>query len=116
MNKVHIVVDSTANVPGQLLANHDNLHVVPIKVILGEHVMDEPELTADEIFEYVDAKGPDPTTSQPAPGEFSVVFDKIVNKGATAVVITVSVLEVLPNSIPKIGCWSLIHVRPESDC
>ncbi|MEI6284923.1 MAG: DegV family protein [Bacillota bacterium] len=90
MNKVHIVVDSTANVPREFLANNDNLHVVPIKVILGEHVIDEPEMTADEIFEYVDAKGPDPTTSQPAPGEFAVVLDKIIKNGDTAVVVTVS--------------------------
>ena len=90
MSKVHIVVDSTANVPRELLAVYPNLHVVPIKVILGEQVIDEPELTATEIFEYVDSKGLDPTTSQPAPGEFAAVFDKITATGDCAVVITVS--------------------------
>ncbi|MFA6076168.1 MAG: DegV family protein [Negativicutes bacterium] len=90
MNKVHIVVDSTANIPQDFLRENENLHVVPIKIIIGEQVIDEPELTADEIFEYVESKEMDATTSQPAPGEFAAVFDKITAAGDYAVVVTVS--------------------------
>ena len=90
MNKVHIVVDSTANVPAEALHAHANLHVVPIKVILGDQVIDEPELTAEEIFEFVEPNRAFPKTSQPAPGEFSCVLDKIIDSGNDALVITLS--------------------------
>lgn len=90
MNKVHIVVDSTANVPAMALEAYSNLHVVQIKVILGELVADEAELAAGKIFKAVREKGIYAKTSQPAPGEFAALFEKIIVQGDSIVVVTVS--------------------------
>lgn len=71
---IHIVIDSTANVPQEMLAAHSNLHTVPLKIILGEHEWSEPELTTGQLFEKVKDIGLHPRTSQPSPGDFAHVF------------------------------------------
>lgn len=71
---IHIVIDSTANVPEEMLIAHTNLHVVPLKIILGKDEWNEPELTTAELFRLVNEKGVHPQTSQPAPGEFVQAF------------------------------------------
>ncbi|SDE94910.1 DegV family protein [Sporomusa acidovorans] len=74
MLPIHIVIDSTANVPGKMLSEHPNLHVVPLKLILGEDEWSEPELTTAELFRLTREKGVHPRTSQPSPGEFIQAF------------------------------------------
>lgn len=71
---IHIVVDSTANVPQEMLAAHSNLHVVPLKIILGEQEWSELELTTKQLFEKVKATGLHPRTSQPSPGDFARIL------------------------------------------
>ena len=74
MSNIHIVLDSTANVPPETLAAYPNLHIVPLKVIMGENVWNEPELSTEELFRLVREKGIHPRTSQPAPGDFAAAF------------------------------------------
>lgn len=74
VNTIQIVIDSTANVPEEMLANHDNLHVVPLKIILGDNEWNEPEITAAQLFEQVKNIRLHPRTSQPSPGEFAQVL------------------------------------------
>ena len=71
---IHIMVDSTANLPADMLAAHDNLHVVPLKLVLGKAEWQEPELAAPELFRLVKAQGVHPRTSQPSPGDFAAAF------------------------------------------
>ena len=71
---IQIVIDSTANVPEEMLTAHANLQVVPLKIILGEDEWNEPELTTAELFRIAREKEVHPRTSQPAPGEFAQVF------------------------------------------
>lgn len=71
---IQIVIDSTANVPEEMLLAHANLHVVPLKIILGKDEWNEPELTTAELFRLAGEKGVYPQTSQPAPGEFVQAF------------------------------------------
>ncbi len=74
MSNIHIVLDSTANVPPETLAAYPNLHIVPLKVIMGENVWNEPELSTEELFRLVRERGIHPRTSQPAPGDFAAAF------------------------------------------
>ncbi len=74
MLNIHVVIDSTANIPEEMLAAHDNLHVVPLKVILGDKEWNEPELTTAHLFQKVRELGRHPRTSQPSPGDFAQVF------------------------------------------
>ncbi|MFA6075703.1 MAG: DegV family protein [Negativicutes bacterium] len=88
---VHIITDSTACVPASTLKEFaGQLHVVPLKIILGERSVDEPTMTARSVFDYVKQTKSFPTTSQPAPGEFIEVFERIVSAGDTAVCVTLS--------------------------
>ncbi|HWR41649.1 DegV family protein [Sporomusa sp.] len=74
MSNIHIVLDSTANAPQEMLSAHPNLHIVPLKVLLGDSVWNEPELSTAELFRLVKEKGIHPRTSQPAPGDFATAF------------------------------------------
>ncbi|MEI6287214.1 MAG: DegV family protein [Bacillota bacterium] len=88
---VHIIVDSTARVPASALKEFaGRLHVVPLKIVLGDRSVDEPTMTAQDVFDYVKQTKSFPKTSQPAPGEFLEIFEKVIAAGDTAVCITLS--------------------------
>lgn len=87
---IHVVVDSTAQVPTKLLDIHKNLHVVPLKVIIGEQQWPENELSSSELFRLSKSTGIHPKTSQPAPGDFIKVFKPLIDAGHQIVVITLS--------------------------
>ena len=87
---VHIVLDSTANVPSWLRQKRPNLHVVPLTVRIGTREMAEDELTAGELFTLIQRAGQHPQTSQPAPGEFVRLFGLLTAEGSQVIVITLS--------------------------
>ena len=90
MSQVHVILDSTANVPPQLLEKWRNLHVVPLTVLLNNKQINESELSAADLFTLIQETGVHPKTSQPAPGDFAALFSTIHNSGDSAVVITLS--------------------------
>lgn len=90
MPKVHIVIDSTANVPQTMLQEHKNLHVVPLAVILGHRQWREDQIANTDLFSLIRETGEFPKTSQPAPGEFIQTFERIIEAGDDIVVITLS--------------------------
>jgi len=90
MSQVHVILDSTANVPQQLLAKWPNLHVVPLTVLLSDQQINENELSAADLFRLIKETGAHPTTSQPAPGEFVTLFSQCEDAGDSAIVITLS--------------------------
>ena len=87
---VHIVLDSTANVPPELRQRCSNLHVVPLTVRIGTREMAEDELTADELFTLIQRTGQHPQTSQPAPGGFVRLFGLLTGDGSQVIVLTLS--------------------------
>lgn len=87
---VHIVLDSTANVPSWLRQKRPNLHVVPLTVRIGTREIAEDELTAGELFTLIQRAGQHPQTSQPAPGEFVRLFGLLTAEGSQVIVITLS--------------------------
>lgn len=90
VSEVHVILDSTANVPPELLRNWANLHVVPLTVLLGDQQIAESELSAADLFRLIGETGKHPKTSQPAPGEFVQLFNKLCSAGHTVIVITLS--------------------------
>lgn len=77
MSTTHIILDSTANAPEAMLTAHPNLHIVPLKVIIGDTEWNEPELSNTELFRLIKEKGVHPRTSQPSPGDFARVFSSV---------------------------------------
>ncbi|MGI6092738.1 MAG: DegV family protein [Negativicutes bacterium] len=87
---IHVVVDSTAQVSAEMLGRHDNLHVVPLKVIIGSQEWPENLMSNSELFALSKSKGVHPKTSQPSPGDFISVFEPLIAAGHQVVVITLS--------------------------
>ena len=87
---LHIIVDSTANVPQSLLAANDNLHVVPLSIRLGAQQWLEGTLSTEQLYELVAAGHIIPQTSQPAPGQFLRVMVPLVEAGHQVIIITLS--------------------------
>lgn len=90
MAKIHVVVDSTANLPAKMLAKYPNLHIVPLTVRLGDQQWREQDLSNAELFRLIEATKCHPKTSQPSPGDFLQVFQPLSLLGAELIVITIA--------------------------
>ena len=90
VNNIHIVIDSTAHADSEFINQHKNLHVVPLKLVLGDTEYNEDEITNEELFAKVKATRIFPKTSQPPIGDFVNLFTKLVDEGNKVIAITVS--------------------------
>ncbi len=88
MANIQVVIDSTANVSAEILNHYPNLHVVPLKVLLGKQEWPEDELPPERLFELVAQSGIYPTTSQPSIGDFLALFEQLA--GQEIIVITLA--------------------------
>ena len=91
MSKVRIVTDSTADIP-QELVNKYGIIVVPLKVTIGNQVYrDGVDISTAEIIKRLEKDhGFLPATSQPSPGEFVAVYEKLIQKGEYVISIHLS--------------------------
>lgn len=88
MMNVNIIIDSTANVRSGF---EKCFSVVPLTVSFGDQeYIDGVTIDHRQFYEKLIESDVLPTTSQPTPAAFADVFEEIVSKGETAVVITVS--------------------------
>lgn len=87
---VRFIIDSAADIiPAE--ANALGLVHLPLKVIFGEkEYSDSVDLTHNEFYEKLIESDEFPTTSQINPAVFMSAYQKIVDEGDTAVVITLS--------------------------
>lgn len=90
MEKIHVVVDSTANVPAELFAKYPNLHKTSLKLMLGAQEWAEDDIRASQLFDEMARVKAFPKTSQPPLGAFIQLFEKIINDGGRILVLTVS--------------------------
>lgn len=90
MSQIHIVVDSIGQVPAEMLAMHPNLHIVPLKVQIGDQEWKEDEISTKELFKISKDTKQHPMTSQPAPGDFIEICKPLVAAGKEIIIITVS--------------------------
>ena len=90
MKPVHLVCDSTADLGPSYYPAHD-VEVVPLRIIFGdEQFRDQEEMSTGEFYRRMRAGGPHPRTSQPSPGEFAEVFQRLGSDGGTVVCTTIS--------------------------
>ncbi|MBN1230725.1 MAG: DegV family protein [Anaerolineales bacterium] len=81
MRKVIVVTDSIASVP-QELVDELEIRVVPAIVIWGEEQLKEGiDITAEQFFPRLKKSKVIPTTTQPGPEDFRVVFEDILSRG-----------------------------------
>lgn len=86
--KVHVVTDSSSDMPPELL-EAEGIEMVPLIVRFGDEVYDETNLSADDFWQK--AQGPHhPQTSQPPVGRFEQVFARLVEAGQQVICATVT--------------------------
>lgn len=90
---ISIVTDSSCDLPDEILERYD-IHVVPLKITIdGNEYIEKQDITAEEFTEMMIASDDLPQTSQPSPGDFCEVFNKLTsgkNEGNEVICITIS--------------------------
>ena len=72
---VAVITDSAGDLP-QHEADRLNIHLVPLRVHIGEHsYLDKVSLSFDELYQKVSASDDSLRTSQPPPGDFRRMFE-----------------------------------------
>lgn len=88
--KIAWVTDSTAYVTDEL-KNHPDVYVVPLGIMFGDHAFEDGiDLSTDELYERIRTNKEVPKTSQPSPGRFAELFDKLKEEYEGAIAIHVS--------------------------
>jgi uncharacterized protein len=71
---IALVTDSVCDLPKSLLDAYQ-IHVVPLNIILGgAQYLDGLTISSKRIYEGMEAKGPYPSTSQPSPAAFKLLY------------------------------------------
>lgn len=85
MKKVVITVDSAADLPKDIAEKY-GIGIMPMNVIInGEEKKDGVNITASEIFDYVDNTGKIPKTSAVPPAEYTEFFERFIKDGNAVV-------------------------------
>ena len=85
---IRIVTDSSCDLPPDVLSEFQ-IEVVPLNVHHGTDVYRDGELSLEAFWEK--AAGPQPLrTSQPAPGAFDQVFERLVAQGQQVLCLTIT--------------------------
>lgn len=85
MKKVVITVDSAADLPRNIAEKY-GIEIMPMNVIInGEEKKDGVNITACEIFDYVDNTGRIPKTSAVPPAEYTEFFEQFTKCGNAVV-------------------------------
>ncbi len=81
MSKIHIVTDSTADLKPDVIEKYD-LHVVPLTIqIGGKTYLDRVDLEPESFLELMKNSSEMPKSSQPAPGVFKELYDRLGKDG-----------------------------------
>jgi DegV family protein with EDD domain len=90
MNKVRIVTDSTADLPQEIIDEY-GIIVVPLKVSFGKNVYrDGVDINPRGFIDLLEKSNDFPFTSQPSPGEFVAIYEKLASKKETIISIHIS--------------------------
>ena len=90
MPSVHIVVDSTADIPADARAAY-HIHVVPVLLHRqGETLRDDIDISRDEYYRWIAEHDELPTTSAPSVGMFEEVFRELTRDGGAVLSISVA--------------------------
>jgi DegV family protein with EDD domain len=84
---VRIVTDSSCDLPVEV-AEEFGIEIVPLSIRFGEEeFIDREELTTAEFWTRCVGSSTLPETAAPAPGQFETVYRRLVDEGATGVVV-----------------------------
>lgn len=90
MANVAIVADSVSNLPADLVKQY-GIHIVPAIVNWeGQSLLDGVDITTEAFYKRLQTSSELPKTSQPSPGQFAEVYEKLTNEGKSIVTVTVS--------------------------
>ena len=87
MEKIQVIVDSTAGINATLLNKYRNLHIVPLKVNFAGVEYNENELVVAELLQKVEKERQYPKTSQPGIGEFQTLLQRFSETGQKTIVL-----------------------------
>ena len=86
---IHLVTDTTAYLPPNFIESR-GIHVVPLKINIGNRTIDEDKISLDEFYTYIASVEKAPSTSQPAPGEFIQLYESLTRNGDEVLSIHIS--------------------------
>jgi DegV family protein with EDD domain len=90
MSNVAIVTDSTAYIPKEVL-NQYHIEVAPQVLIWGgETFEDGVDILPNEFYSRLKTAKVMPTTSQATPNSFKIIFEKLIEQGASVIAILLS--------------------------
>lgn len=90
MPAVHIVVDSTADIPADARAAY-HIHVVPVLLHRqGKTLRDDIDISRDAYYRWIAEHDELPTTSAPSVGMFEEVFRELTRNGDAVLSISVA--------------------------
>lgn len=85
MKQVVITADSAADIPKEISEKYD-IKIMPMCVIFnGRTMRDGVDITANQIFDYVEETGEIPKTSAVSPGEYIDFFTPFLKEGKAVV-------------------------------
>lgn len=77
MARIALVTDSTCDLDIAYLEQY-NINVIPLNVIFGDETyLDGVEIDTDQFFAMLQTKEVLPRTSQPSPGDFALVYERL---------------------------------------
>ena len=86
-SKIRIVTDSASTIPPEL-AQELEIGIVPVSLTVGDKTMDDGEMTSEELYRNME-RGVIARTSQPAPGRFAEVYERL--RGIASSVISIHI-------------------------
>jgi len=82
---VHIVTDSTSDIPKDLVASLP-ITVIPVYITLnGKSYLDNVEISREVFYQELPDSEPHPTTAAPSPEQFLQAYHAAADKGASAI-------------------------------
>jgi len=91
MNRVHIVTDSTADLPAEFIREY-GITVVPLKVIFSgcEPLLDSVDINTEQFYRRLVENRELSVTSQPTPAEFASAYSRLSADGGSIISIHIS--------------------------
>lgn len=90
MGNVRIITDSTSDLSGEMIKQH-NIEIVPLYVVFNEaSYRDGIDITTKELYEKVEEYGVLPKTSAPSPLDFQNAFRRHIENGEDIIYIGLS--------------------------
>ncbi len=89
MKKIALVTDGTADITDELKKDYD-IHVVPMKVMFGDEVYSDGEITHEDFYRRLAEGKVLPKTSQPSPEDFGHLYAKLLEEYQEVISVHVS--------------------------